>query len=295
MRTSSVLLYTLRGIATEIAKNIVLAGIGNITLVDEQDVTEEDLGANFFLREEDLGKKRVEAAAPRIQALNPRVNVKTETDAGKMEDEAFVAGFDLVVVTDVDAPTLLKVNALTRKLGKKLFAASSIGMDGWIFADLLEHDYMINKSKTAAGGGDPVITPTRQQKSYVPFSVALENTWEKSTKRAVGKVGEGLWGVLATFKTQIGFPGQPLTVENLTSTASTHLPSLGVDPSLLSSASIARIVATAPYEFPPSTAILGGICGQDVLNALGGKEEPVRNLLVFVGETGAGNVYALGC
>mgnify|MGYP001579524579 CR=1 len=37
----------------------------------------------------------------------------------------------------------LRVNELTRKLGKKLFAAASVGMDGWIFTDLLEHEYMM--------------------------------------------------------------------------------------------------------------------------------------------------------
>jgi ubiquitin-like 1-activating enzyme E1 A len=36
-----------------------------------------------------------------------------------------------------------KVNNITRRLGKKLFAASSSGMDGWIFADLLSHEYMM--------------------------------------------------------------------------------------------------------------------------------------------------------
>jgi ubiquitin-like 1-activating enzyme E1 A len=48
-------------------------------------------------------------------------------------------------------------------------------------------------------------------------------------------------------------------------------------------------------EFPPSAAIIGGLAGQDVLNALGGKEEPIRNLFVFEGVTGQGNVWALGC
>lgn len=50
------LLVTLRGLSAEIAKNIVLAGIGNLTLLDDQSVQEEDLGANFFLREDDVGK-----------------------------------------------------------------------------------------------------------------------------------------------------------------------------------------------------------------------------------------------
>lgn len=37
----------------------------------------------------------------------------------------------------------LKVNDLTRKLGKKLFAAGSVGIDGWMFADLLEHEFVV--------------------------------------------------------------------------------------------------------------------------------------------------------
>lgn len=57
MRTSSILLYTLRGIATEIAKNIVLAGVGEIMLLDECNVEEEDLGAGFFFRENEVGQK----------------------------------------------------------------------------------------------------------------------------------------------------------------------------------------------------------------------------------------------
>lgn len=57
MRNSSVLVYSFRGVAAEITKNIVLAGVGNVTLLDERDVEEMDLGANYFLREEEVGKK----------------------------------------------------------------------------------------------------------------------------------------------------------------------------------------------------------------------------------------------
>jgi ubiquitin-like 1-activating enzyme E1 A len=32
-----------------VAKNLVLAGIGSLTIIDHQDVTEEDLGAQFFI------------------------------------------------------------------------------------------------------------------------------------------------------------------------------------------------------------------------------------------------------
>jgi len=47
----------LRGIATETIKNIVLAGIGKLIIVDDENVSAEDLGAGFFFRDEDIGKK----------------------------------------------------------------------------------------------------------------------------------------------------------------------------------------------------------------------------------------------
>lgn len=81
----------MKGLSAEIAKNIVLAGAGSVTIVDENKVTVPDLGANFFLREEDVGKpvrrlishrsstytvQRAHAILPRVHALNPLVNVK---------------------------------------------------------------------------------------------------------------------------------------------------------------------------------------------------------------------------
>lgn len=57
MRNATILVMRLRGIATETIKNIVLAGIGKLIMIDDEDVSEEDLGAGFFFRDEDVGKK----------------------------------------------------------------------------------------------------------------------------------------------------------------------------------------------------------------------------------------------
>jgi len=45
----------MRALANEIAKNLVLAGIGSLTIQDSQVVTEDDLGAQFFTSEHDIG------------------------------------------------------------------------------------------------------------------------------------------------------------------------------------------------------------------------------------------------
>jgi molybdopterin/thiamine biosynthesis adenylyltransferase len=56
IRTANILLVSIKALATEVAKNLVLAGIGSITLADHEVVTEEDLGAQFFISAADVGK-----------------------------------------------------------------------------------------------------------------------------------------------------------------------------------------------------------------------------------------------
>lgn len=46
----------MRALANEIAKNLVLAGIGSLTIQDSQIVLDDDLGAQFFISESDIGK-----------------------------------------------------------------------------------------------------------------------------------------------------------------------------------------------------------------------------------------------
>ena len=146
MRSASVLVVTLRGLAAEVCKNVVLAGIGKLTILDDKDISEEDLGANFFLREEEIGQKvgqpryaskmsllaihampdegalcrlhpchtyylspsqRVSAAKARINALNPRVEIIASTRMEDLHDEAALQAYDLIVLTDSDRDTIV--------------------------------------------------------------------------------------------------------------------------------------------------------------------------------------------
>lgn len=57
----------------ETLKNLVLPGIGGFTIVDPATVTEADLGVNFFLEEESLGKSRAAETCRLLRELNPDV------------------------------------------------------------------------------------------------------------------------------------------------------------------------------------------------------------------------------
>ena len=60
-------------VGVETLKNLVLPGVGNFTIVDGKLVEEKDLGVNFFLAEESLGRPRAEECCRYLQELNPEV------------------------------------------------------------------------------------------------------------------------------------------------------------------------------------------------------------------------------
>lgn len=78
MRNAKILVAGVNGLSNEVCKNLVLAGIGALTIIDPDVVREEDLGAQFFLREEDIGKSvGVSRLRPRSDSLT--FNVPTES------------------------------------------------------------------------------------------------------------------------------------------------------------------------------------------------------------------------
>lgn len=56
IRSANILLVTVKGLGNEIAKNLVLAGIGSLTIHDNAIVSEDDLCSQFFLTQEDIGR-----------------------------------------------------------------------------------------------------------------------------------------------------------------------------------------------------------------------------------------------
>ena len=60
-------------VGVEALKNLILPGVGSFTIVDEAVVEESDLGVNFFLEEDSLGKSRAEECLRLLTELNPEV------------------------------------------------------------------------------------------------------------------------------------------------------------------------------------------------------------------------------
>ena len=75
-------------VGVETLKNLILPGIGSFTIVDEALVEEEDLGVNFFLTEDSLGKSRAEECSNLLRELNPEVvghGIRTVSSSSLLE------------------------------------------------------------------------------------------------------------------------------------------------------------------------------------------------------------------
>ncbi|KAK4249867.1 hypothetical protein C7999DRAFT_29541 [Corynascus novoguineensis] len=150
IRNANILIITMKALGNEVAKNLVLAGIGSLTILDPEPVTAADLGAQFLLAGDPapIGTNRAAAASAALQRLNPRVQIHVDTVDVRLKPPSFFAPFDIIIATDLDSPTLNIINTATRLNSRPFYAANSHGLYGFIFADLIEHTFVITRAKS---------------------------------------------------------------------------------------------------------------------------------------------------
>ncbi|XP_062056882.1 ubiquitin-like modifier-activating enzyme 7 isoform X5 [Lepus europaeus] len=136
MREAKVLLSGLQGLGAEVAKNLVLMGVGSLTLHDPCPTCWSDLAAQFLLSERDLGRSRAEASRELLAQLNEAVQVSVHL--GDIT-EAFLLDFQVVVLTASKLEEQLKVGAWCHKHGVCFLVADSRGLVGQLFCDFGEN------------------------------------------------------------------------------------------------------------------------------------------------------------
>ncbi|KAK6027321.1 ubiquitin-activating enzyme E1 [Ostertagia ostertagi] len=135
LRKASVIISGLGGVGVEVAKNLILGGIRNVTLHDTKETRWLDLSAQYYLTENDVGKNRAAASFERLAELNDSVNCHLLVNE---LTEDVVKQFDLVVLTDTARSVQLDVSRWTRAHNKRLLIVDARGLYSYIFADFGE-------------------------------------------------------------------------------------------------------------------------------------------------------------
>jgi len=300
MRNATILVVNLRGVATETIKNIVLAGIGKLIIWDCEDVAAEDLGVGFLFRDGDVGRKRVDAAKARIESLNSLVAVETMTSPSALEPEEFdalVQTVDLVCITDSERDFLIRANDACRRSRKPLYAGGTYGLLGYIFCDLLEHEYITSDRS----GGQDMARDVRVTVSYSPLREALRHRWSGMTRRQTKSLNPAaVFIILALWEFQSvhqgHLPDDSIYADELETLSNTLIAGAEVNKDAFPAIPrelVETIVTTAIHEFSPVCAVVGGMLAQDILKALGVREAPLANFFTFDGNTGGGNVVRM--
>eukprot|EP01084_Bolivina_argentea_P026381 49058_1 len=141
--TLKVLIIGLKGTGIETAKNLILLGINNIVLHDEDIVQIADLGTNIYLNKNHVGKyARSDACINQLAQLNPYWTF-VQNHKDNLSD-IFIQSFDAVVITKtLPKNELLRINTLCRnkkhsdgRLNSSVFIlAVTHGITGHIFSD----------------------------------------------------------------------------------------------------------------------------------------------------------------
>ncbi|XP_053492231.1 ubiquitin-like modifier-activating enzyme 1 [Ictalurus furcatus] len=135
MGEANVLICGMKGLGVEVAKNVILAGVGSVTIQDTGPTEWSDLSSQFYLKESDLGKNRAICSEKYLARLNSHVRLSTHTETLNKE---FLYNFQVVVLTDSSFEEQLSVAGFCHSNNIKYILADTKGLCGQLFCDFGE-------------------------------------------------------------------------------------------------------------------------------------------------------------
>ena len=132
-------------------------------------------------------------AATRLRKLNPRVAVHVDKDDIGQKAAKYFSSFQVIIATNLDVDTLIRLNELARRANRAFYAADAHGFYGYIFSDLIQHEYVIERDRsniptvlkaetgtrsvidvsTKKNQAGKVIETVTKREVYVPLSQAI--------------------------------------------------------------------------------------------------------------------------
>ncbi|XP_023639728.1 NEDD8-activating enzyme E1 regulatory subunit AXL [Capsella rubella] len=148
LETASICLLNCGPTGSEALKNLVLGGIGSITIVDGSKVEIGDLGNNFMVDEKSVGQSKAKCVCGFLQELNDAVKanfIEENPDTFILNDPFFFSQFTLVVATQLVEDSMVKLDRICREANVMLVFARSYGLTGFVRISVKEHTAIESK------------------------------------------------------------------------------------------------------------------------------------------------------
>lgn len=129
---SRVLVVGAGALGNELVKNLVLAGVGQIDVVDMDRIENSNLARCVFFRPEDTGRLKAEILAERATALNPDSTVRSICDTVQSLGSAMPLDYDIILAGLDNREARRWVGACCRRLGRFWIDGAIEGLQGLV-------------------------------------------------------------------------------------------------------------------------------------------------------------------
>lgn len=145
--TTRVALVGIGALGSEIAKNLVLGGIGSIVVIDNSLTDAKKPTFLIDVKKYQTGVPKALASLERLSELNPRVKVETINENWMNLDNKFWGDFDIIIGTQLSSNEITCLNSISRKWNIPLIATACHGLFGMAFIDAITTESWITKEK----------------------------------------------------------------------------------------------------------------------------------------------------
>lgn len=251
--------------------------------------------------------------------------MKVQADGGLNsllnKDQTYYAPFDCVIACDHDIMSLSMINTCARFASRPFYAAGIHGFYGYIFADLVGHEFVVEREMSNRPTKIGVESTTRsvvsvtnkkepngknleivkKQEIYCPLILANSSPLPQdvlNSRRKLKQVPALLPCLRAVFEFQRDYQHLP-SIQNqqdlaiFTTLATNKARELQLPAETLRAEFLRSFIQNIGSEITPTAAFVGGRLSEDVINVLGKREQPIQNFALFDGDTLEGRIYCL--
>jgi len=131
LRAARVIIVGIGGLGAPVLQYLAAAGVGHLTLVDDDVVSLSNLQRQVIYRTEDIGKPKVDVAAQFVKSINPHVNVVAHQGRATPETIDFMTkNHDIICDCSDNFTTRFLLAAANLRRQVPLVAAAIRGFEG---------------------------------------------------------------------------------------------------------------------------------------------------------------------
>lgn len=259
-----VLLVGMNAISIEIAKNIVLAGVGRLSLVDGGVVDAAFAQGNFLVSEADIGREKHACMADKLTRYNRKLQFgQMVTRVSDLSAELY-GELQAVIVADGSVEDRETLSALCHQHSIAMYDIHAFDKVGICNILLADHSYV---EKTAGRKGEDGEVVTESISGHITLPLPI------------------LCGYYATMDESLALPEVYAALAQLDQVPQPLLAKASLCPNLQ------RYAAQRGRIFYPLAAIFGGIIGQEIIKIVTHQDKPLFTTLIFDASSGDTLVY----